>query len=374
MVVVAERAGAPRAESLAAVVLAAGEGSRMKSERPKPLHRLCGKPMLMYVLDSLALCGADHAVVVVGHKGDWVTKSIGEQSPPVPVSFVEQRVQRGTGDAAMIGLTGLGDEPEDGDVIILPGDAPLLRSDTIAALVEGHRSTGVAATVLTAVVDDPTGYGRIVRGRDGRVTRIVEQRDATPEELEIHEINTSIYVVKRSLLAPALRRLSPNNAQGEYYLTDVVAVLARSGHPVDSVVAPTAVEAAGVNDRLQLAVAEAELRARTNESLLRSGVTMLDPANTYVDTTVIVGRDVTLFPGTILQGDTVIGDGCEIGPNTQLVDCAIGERTRVVASTGRRAQVGSAADVGPYAHLAPGTEVPDGQVTGPFYTSVAADR
>ena len=167
MVVVAERAGAPRAESLAAVVLAAGEGSRMKSERPKPLHRLCGKPMLMYVLDSLALCGADHAVVVVGHKGDWVTKSIGEQSPPVPVSFVEQRVQRGTGDAAMIGLTGLGDEPEDGDVIILPGDAPLLRSDTIAALVEGHRSTGVAATVLTAVVDDPTGYGRIVRGRDG---------------------------------------------------------------------------------------------------------------------------------------------------------------------------------------------------------------
>ena len=353
MVVVAERAGAPRAESLAAVVLAAGEGSRMKSERPKPLHRLCGKPMLMYVLDSLALCGADHAVVVVGHKGDWVTKSIGEQSPPVPVSFVEQRVQRGTGDAAMIGLTGLGDEPEDGDVIILPGDAPLLRSDTIAALVEGHRSTGVAATVLTAVVDDPTGYGRIVRGRDGRVTRIVEQRDATPEELEIHEINTSIYVVKRSLLAPALRRLSPNNAQGEYYLTDVVAVLARS---------------------LQLAVAEAELRARTNESLLRSGVTMLDPANTYVDTTVIVGRDVTLFPGTILQGDTVIGDGCEIGPNAQLVDCAIGERTRVVASTGRRARVGSDADVGPYAHLAPGTEVPDGQVTGPFYTSVAADR
>ena len=356
---------------LSAIVLAAGEGSRMKSERPKPLHRLCGKPMLMYVLESLSGCGVERAAIVVGHKADWVTKKIGEERVPVPVEFVEQRVQRGTGDAALIGLIGLPDDPDEGDVLVLPGDAPLLRAETISHLVASHRSTDVAATVLTAVVEDPSGYGRVVRGRDGRVTRIVEHGDATPEELEITEFNTSIYCFKRSLLAPALRRLEPDNAQGEYYLTDVVAVLAAAGHAVGSVVAPSAVEASGVNDRMQLAAAEAELRRRTNESLLRSGVTMLDPANTYVDTTVVVGRDVTLFPGTILQGSTEIGDGTEIGPNTRLVDCTVGAGCSIDSSTGHRAVVEDGAIVGPFAHLAEGSTIPADYRTGPFYNSAS---
>ena len=357
--------------TLSAIILAAGEGSRMKSERPKPLHRLCGRPMLSYVLDALTGCDVDVAAIVVGHKGEWVTKKIGEEEVGFHLEFVEQRIQRGTGDAALIGLVGLPDDPEEGDVLVLPGDAPLLRKGTIDALVAQHRRSDVAATVLTMRASDPTGYGRVVRGKEDRVVRIVEQGDATEDELEINEVNTSIYCFRRSVLAPALRRLEPDNAQGEYYLTDVVGVLSSAGYAVDGLVVDDPLETAGVNDRLQLAVAEAELRRRTNESLLRSGVTMLDPANTFIDTTVRIGQDVTLFPGSLLQGDTVIGDGSEIGPHTRLDDCTIGSNCVIENSTARLATVGNDAYVGPYAVLGPGSEVPANQRTGPFYTSGA---
>ena len=356
-----------------AIVLAAGEGSRMKSVRPKPLHRLCGKPMILYVLDSLSATHADRAAVVVGHKAEWVTKKVTEAETRVPLEFVEQHEQRGTGDAALIGLSGLPDDPDDGDVIVMPGDTPLLRPETIAALVEQHRRTDVAATLLTAVLDDPAGYGRIVRGRNGRIVRVVEQVDATDEEAANDEVNTSIYCFRRSLLSPALRRLEPDNAQGEYYLTDVVAVLADAGHIIDSMVAGSATEVSGVNDRVQLAAAEAELRRRTNEALLRSGVTIVDPANTYVDSTVSVGRDVTLFPGTILSGRTIVGDHTEVGPNTRLVDCVVGSDCIVEYSTARRATIEARSVVGPFAVLDPGSVVPEGSVTGPFYTPGSVD-
>jgi len=342
----------------------------MKSERPKPLHYLCGRPMLMYVLDSLRVVDPDRAVIVVGHKAERVTRKISGAETALELEFVEQHVQRGTGDAVLVGLVGLPEDgEEDGDVLVVPGDAPLLRPETIAALVDRHRSHDVAATVLTARPADVTGYGRVVRGKEDRIVRIVEQRDATAEELAIGEINTSIYCFRRSVLAPALRRLEPDNSQGEYYLTDVIGVLSSAGYAVDSLVADDAVEASGVNDRMQLAEAEAVLRRRTNELLARNGVTMLDPANTFVDTTVVVGRDVTLFPGTILQGDTVIGDGSEIGPNTRLVDCAVGSACVVENSTGRQATIGDRSVVGPYAVLVPGTKLADGIVTGPFYNS-----
>jgi len=330
--------------------------------------------MLMYVLDSLRLSDPDRAVIVVGHKAERVTRKIGDAETALPLEFVEQRVQRGTGDAVLVGLVGLPDDADgeaEGDVIVLPGDTPLLRPETIAALVERHRSHDVAATILTARLADPTGYGRIVRGKGDRVVRIVEHGDATPDELAIDEINTSIYCFRHSVLAPALRRLEPDNAQGEYYLTDVIAVLAEAGYTIESMVADDALETSGVNDRLQLAEAEAELRRRTNDHLGRNGVTMLDPANTFVDTTVTVGRDVTLFPGTILQGDTAIGDGSEIGPNTRLVDCSVGSNCVVENSTGRQAWVGDGAHVGPYAALVPGTKLADGTVTGPFYNSAS---
>lgn len=360
--------------TLSAIVLAAGEGTRMRSSRPKPLHLLCGKAMVLYVLDSLQGLGLDRAVVVVGHGAERVTKKLSESAADLPLEFVEQRVQRGTGDAVSVALTSFPDsdlgDPDDGDdVLVLPGDTPLLRGETVAALVAAHRASGAACTVLTSVVLDPTGYGRVVRGRDDRVVRIVEHRDATDEEREIAEINTSIYCFRRSLLAPALRRVTPDNAQGEYYLTDVVAVLAEAGHHVAAAICDDELETSGVNDRPQLAVAEAELRHRTNDAWLRAGVTMVDPPTTYVDTTVTLAADVTLFPGVVLQGSTVVGEATEIGPGTRLVDCVVGARTVIEATVGRDADIGDDCIVGPFAALGPGAVIPSGTRTGPSYAA-----
>jgi bifunctional UDP-N-acetylglucosamine pyrophosphorylase/glucosamine-1-phosphate N-acetyltransferase len=360
----------PADPALAAIVLAAGEGTRMRSTRPKPLHLLCGRAMLLHVLDALGTSQVRQVVVVVGHGAERVTKKLQEEAPDVLLDFVEQHVQRGTGDAASVGLTGFpDDELDEGDVLVLPGDAPLLRPETVAALVARHRDTGAACTVLTARLDDPTGYGRVLRGPDDRVRGIVEQADATDDELAIDEVNTSIYCFRRSVLAPALRRLSPENAQGEYYLTDVVGVLHDAGYPVFSLVAADPAETQGVNDRRQLAVAEAELRRRTNAGWLARGVTMLDPERTYIDSTVELAPDVMLFPGTMLQGRCVVGQGAELGPDTRLVDCAVGAGARLEHVVGRDAWVGEGADVGPFAVLEPGSRVGDGARTGAFYTA-----
>ena len=363
--------------SLSAIVLAAGEGTRMKSARPKPLHLLAGRTMLQYMLDALVDCRTGEVVVVVGHGAERVTKKLQAAEPDLHLTFVEQHQQLGTGDAASVGLTGLpeddGPDADDHDVLVLPGDMPLLRPSSIAELVRVHRETDAACTVLTAVVDEPGRLGRIVRGKDDQVTKIVEAADATPEEAEINEINTAVYCFRQSLLAPALRRITPENAQGEYYLTDVVGVLRDAGYRVAAVQVADAAEGEGINDRAQLASAEAELRRRTNERWLAAGVTLVDPANTYLDAAVQLGPDVTLFPGTILQGDTVIGAGSEIGPNTRLVDCVVGERCVVEQSNGRDAEVGADSVVGPFAYLAPGASVSDGTVTGPFYAASGPD-
>jgi bifunctional UDP-N-acetylglucosamine pyrophosphorylase/glucosamine-1-phosphate N-acetyltransferase len=363
----------PTTATTSAIVLAAGEGTRMRSSRPKPLHLLCGKAMVLYVLDSLADVGLGRAVVVVGHGAERVTKKLSESAADLPIEFVEQHVQRGTGDAVSVALTAFADDDllddGDADVLVLPGDTPLLRQGTIAALVEAHRASGAACTMLTSVVLDPTGYGRVVRGKDDRVVRVVEHRDATEDELDIAEINTSIYCFRRSLLTPALRRVTPDNTQGEYYLTDVVQVLAEGGHRVSAVVCDDELETQGVNDRPQLARAEAELRRRTNEAWLRAGVTMVDPATTYVDTTVRLAADVTLFPGVVLQGSTVIGEASEIGPGSRLVDCVVGARTEIEATVARDADIGDDCVVGPFAALAPGAVVASGTRTGPGFSA-----
>jgi bifunctional UDP-N-acetylglucosamine pyrophosphorylase/glucosamine-1-phosphate N-acetyltransferase len=353
--------------ALSAVVLAAGEGTRMRSERPKPLHPLCGRPMILHVLHALAELDLERVVLVVGHGAPRVTKEVSEEAPPgLRLDFVEQRVQRGTGDAVSVALTAFPDDDlDDDDLIVLPGDTPLLRPPTLASLVRHHRSSEAAATVLTARLGDPDGYGRVARDRSGRVARIVEHRDATPEEREIDEVNTSIYVFRRSLLAPALRRLTPDNSQGEYYLTDVVSVLHDAGYPVQSMVVEDPVEAAGVNDRHQLSLAEAELRARINERWMRRGVTMVDPEATYVDCSVELAPDVVLHPGTLLRGRTVIASGAEIGPHTSLTDCRVRAGASVAATMGRNADVGEDARVGPWSHLAPGCRVPPATVVGP---------
>ncbi len=354
------------------IVLAAGQGKRMNSGLPKVLHPLLGRSLVGHVLAATAALHAARTVVVVGHGAERVTKKVQEQSPHwANVSFVEQEVQRGTGDAALVGLSVFpGDDLDDeSTIVVLPGDTPLLRAATIAALVEAHHATDAACTLLTARMSDPTGYGRVVRGRDDRVERVVEQADATEDEKQIDEVNTSIYCFRASVLGPALRRISPENAQGEYYLTDVVEVLAGAGYRVSAVVADDAADTQGVNDRLQLAAAEAELRRRTNEDLLRSGVTMVDPSAVLVDTTVRVGRDVTLFPGVILQGATVVGDRTELGPNTRLVDTTVGSDCVIEQTTARESRIGDGCTVGPYASLAPGSEVPSNSTTGAFYTA-----
>ena len=352
---------------LHAIVLAAGEGTRMRSERPKPLHRLAGRPMVLHVLDALAELELDRVVVVVGHGAEWVTKTLADQAPDrLKIEFVEQVVQRGTGDATAVALSGLPEDDEDADVVVLPGDTPLLRPATLAALVRRHRATDAAATLLTAVVDSPSGYGRVVRSNKDEIVRIVEESDATDEEREICEVNTSIYCFRRALLSPALRRLSPSNAQREYYLTDVVDVLSGAGYSVRSMVVDDPVETAGVNDRAQLAAAEAEVRDRINERWMRRGVTMWDPERTYVDTTVKLSTDVALWPGVVLRGNCVVGRGAEIGPDTTLIDTEVGECSEIRYSMCELARIGSGAHVGPFAALRPGAVVADGETVLPF--------
>ncbi|MCU1504058.1 MAG: glmU, partial [Ilumatobacteraceae bacterium] len=328
-----------------------------------------------HVIHALAHLDVERTVVVVGHGAERVTKKVQEQAPAwAQVTFVEQAVQRGTGDAAMVGLAAFaGDDLDDtSTVVVLPGDTPLLRPETLDDLVGAHLANEYGATLLSTILDDPTGYGRVVRAPsktgDGRVLGIVEQRDASAEERLIREVNTSIYAFRRDLLGPALRRLNPDNAQGEYYLTDVIGSLAAMGHRIGSVQAPGD-ECIGVNDRLQLALAEGELRNRTNRHWLMNGVTMLAPPQTFIDVTVTLGRDVTLYPGTILQGSTSVGDGAEIGPNTRLVDCIVGPGSLVENTVGRDSEIGEDARVGPFVHLGPGSAVAAGAVTGAFYTA-----
>jgi bifunctional UDP-N-acetylglucosamine pyrophosphorylase/glucosamine-1-phosphate N-acetyltransferase len=323
--------------------------------------------MILHVLDAMAEIDVTRVVVVVGHRADWVTKTLVQLAPAsMKIEFVEQETQAGTGDALAVGLTGLpDDDDEEEDVVVLPGDTPLLRPQTLAALVRYHRAEDAGATLLTAEVEDPRGYGRVVHGKDDVVCRVVEEVDATDEEKVIREVNTSIYCFRRSILAPALRRLTPANAQGEYYLTDSVSVLFNAGYRVQSLVLPDAMEAAGVNDRAQLAVAEAELRDRINERWMRRGVTMWDPERTYVDAAVDLAPDVSLLPGVILRGHCSVGAGSEIGPNCILTDTEVGQGATVAESVCDRATVGDGARVGPFCVLGPGAEVAPGTIVAP---------
>ena len=360
---------------LAAVVLAAGEGIRMKSATPKVLHPLCGRPMILHVLDRLVELPLARIVVVVGHGAEPVTKTVQEQLvTEMPVEFVEQRRQRGTGDAASVGLAASGfDLDAEDDVLVLTGDTPLLRAETLGALATEHRLTDAAATILTAELDDPFGYGRVIRDERGGVERIVEQPDANDAELAITEVNSSIYCFRRGLLAPALRRLDPENVQGEYYLTDVVEVLRGAGHLVVAAGADDPTEILGVNDRAQLATAETVLRARINRRWMRDGVTMTDPEHTYVDASVELEPEVRLLPGTILEGRTVVGARSVIGPHCRLVDTIVGDGVTIEHTVAKEAEIGDEVTIGPWVSLRPGTRIAAGAHVGTFVETKNAD-
>jgi bifunctional UDP-N-acetylglucosamine pyrophosphorylase/glucosamine-1-phosphate N-acetyltransferase len=325
--------------------------------------------MVRYVLDAATQSNVRATIVVVGHHATWVEKELSAgASPRRPLTFVEQREQLGTGHAVSVALGAIDEAigDTDGDVVIMPGDTPLLREASVARLLEVHRERQAALTVLSAHLDNPSGYGRVIHAKDGTLERIVEERDASESERGIAEVNTSIMVVRQSLLGPALRRIGRHNAQQEYYLTDLVEELSEMGHLVTSWPMEDASEALGVNDRRQLAHAEQVLRARINFEWMSRGVTMWDPASTYVDADVELAAEVALLPGTILKGRCVIGRGATIGPNAVLRDVEVGEGATIAMVDATHVRIGADANVGSFVVLSPGTVVSAGEIVTPL--------
>lgn len=346
--------------SLTAVIMAAGKSTRMKSRLPKPLHLLCGKPLLSYLLDACQSAGVSRTIVIVGHEAERVQEAFRGRC-----EFALQEEQLGTGHAVMSARPLL--EGYAGDLLVLPGDTPLIDSDTLRRLVEHHRKSGAVATLLSAVLPhDAAMYGRVLRDPHGRVLGVVEAKDATPEQRSVREINTSIYCFHAPVLFDALQEIRPDNAQGEYYLTDVIALLTRRGKPVEAVVADDWQVTLGVNTRVELADVASRLRRRILERLMLSGVTIVDPANTYIDVDVQIGQDTTVYPNTYILGNTTIGEECEIGPMARIENSQIGNRATVLASQVVESRLGDAVRVGPFANLRPGTVVGSGTKIGDF--------
>jgi bifunctional UDP-N-acetylglucosamine pyrophosphorylase/glucosamine-1-phosphate N-acetyltransferase len=346
----------------AVVVLAAGQGTRMRSARPKVLHELGGRSMLGHVLAACAPLGAGCTVVVVGAGREQVEEHLARIAPGARA--VVQADQLGSGHAAALALEAV---PEvDGPVLLVNGDAPLLRSETVARLVAAHREAGAAFTVLTAEVADPTGLGRIVRNGGGAVRAIVEERDATAEQRAIREINAGLYVGDAAALRRTLARVGADNDQGEQYVTDVLALLVAEGAPVAGVPADDPVDVLGCNDQRELAERRRTLNDRVLDGLMRSGVTVIDPLTTWVDVTAEVAPDAVLHPGTQVQGASTVAAGAVVGPDTTLLDTEVGERASVVRAHCQLAVIGPDVSVGPFAYLRPGTRLAAGAKVGTF--------
>jgi bifunctional UDP-N-acetylglucosamine pyrophosphorylase/glucosamine-1-phosphate N-acetyltransferase len=331
----------------------------MKSSRSKLLHEIAGHSMLSYAVTAATTMQPQHIIVVIGHLRDQVAAHLAEIAPHVLTAVQEQ--QLGTGHAVQVALDQLADLT--GDVIVTMGDVPLLTGDTLEALLLQHRASRAAATVLTAEVPDPTGYGRILRDADGMVTSIIEHRDADDTERLITEINSGIYVFDAATLRSALTELAPSNDQGELYLTDALSVLREAGKPVGAYVIDDLWQTEGVNDRIQLSRMNAELNRRILQRWMREGVTVVDPASTWVHASVDLAPDVILLPATSLEGATSVAAGARIGPDTTLIDVEVGENAVVTRTQASLSVIGPGANVGPYAHLRPGTTLgADGKI------------
>ena len=331
----------------AAVVMAAGKSTRMKSRLPKPLHQLCGQTLLSYILEASRLAGASRQVVIVGHGAEMVKEAMGEN-----VDYALQAEQKGTGHAVMMTRGHLLDFH--GDVLVLPGDIPLITADVLAQFIEHHRLSGAKATLLSAVLPhDAASYGRIIRDDADQVLGIVEAKDATDEQLMVREINSSIYVFNGSLLYEALGCLKNDNAQGEYYLTDVISWMREQGHKVDAWVSPDWEVILGMNTRVELADLTTKLQKRILTSLMLDGVTIVDPANTYIDSTVKIAADTVIQPGCHIHGRTTIGEMCVIGPNSRLTDSVIADHCEVSFSQINNSELKHGVTVGPFANIRP---------------------
>ncbi len=339
----------------AVVLLAAGAGTRMRSKKMKVLHEMCGRSLIGHVIAASQALRPDHLVAVVGHQREQVEPHVLGHAPEALVAV--QETQDGTGHAVRVAVDALRERAgtTDGTVVVMFGDTPLLEGDTVAGLVADHTGSGRALTILTAEVEDPFGYGRIVRDDGGNVAAIVEEKDATPDQAAIREINSGIFAFDGAFLADAVTRIGNDNAKGEYYLTDVVGLARDAGRQVGAYTVEDVVQTEGVNDRAQLAALAAEMNRRVLTRWMKDGVTVVDPASTWVDVTVELAADVTLLPGVQLYGDTRVAEDAVVGPDSTLTDVEVGEGASVVRCHGSGAVVGAGATVGPFSYLRPGT-------------------
>ncbi|PAD37469.1 bifunctional UDP-N-acetylglucosamine diphosphorylase/glucosamine-1-phosphate N-acetyltransferase GlmU [Terribacillus sp. 7520-G] len=352
-----------------AVILAAGKGTRMKSKLYKVLHPVMGKPMVQHVTDQLNSLQLDKLITIVGHGAEDVKAQLGDAS-----DYALQEEQLGTGHAVLQAEAFLKDK--EGVTVVLSGDTPLITADTIQALLDHHEQQGASATVLTAKAPDPAGYGRVIRSEAGEVLRIVEHKDANAEELLVDEINTGTYCFDNKLLFQALHNVSNDNAQGEYYLPDVLELLKKDNKLVTAYQTPDFDETMGVNDRVALSQAERIMKRRINEHHMRNGVTIIDPDSTYISADAVIEQDVTILPNTMILGKTEIKEDAVIGPNSEVKDVVIGSRTVVKQSVAHDSEIGNDVNVGPFAHIRPQAQLGDKVKIGNFVEvkkSVIAD-
>lgn len=348
----------------AAIILAAGEGTRMRSRTPKVLHTFAGKTFLQRVMASVGAQDPDTLAVVVHYQADRVAAAARSYNDQVEI--VNQDDIPGTGRAVQCAMTQLAERGElSGPVLIAASDMPLLDAGTLHDLLEFHEASGNGATVLTTILDDPTGYGRIIRDREGNVLRIVEQKDANRSELAVQEVNTSVYVFDAAVLAKSIAGLKSNNAQGEFYLTDALEMAKADGN-VGAFAAPDPLTVEGVNDRVQLSELSKAYNRRICERWMRDGVTILDPATTWIEDDVQIARDATILPGSFLQGRTVIGEGAVVGPYTTLIDAVVDAGATVERSRVQGTHIGADATIGPWTYLRPGNELGTGTKAGAF--------
>ena len=345
-------------KSTKTVILAAGHGTRMVSEKPKVLHEVGGKAMLDYVISASEAAGADDTAVIVGYKADIVKAAL-----PENITAIEQKEQLGTGHAVLQALPFF--ENFNGNVPVLVGDAPLVRKETLEELVKAHEDGGFSATVLTAVFDDPTGYGRIVKNGD-ELIKIVEHKDATDEERGIKEINSGMYCFDAQALKTALQAINSDNVQGEYYLTDTIEILRGMGKKVGSYPTPDVDDIAAVNSKVQLAEIGKIMRRRINTSLMEAGAIIIDPENTYLSAETKIGKDTTIYPGVITEGRVIIGENCVIGHNSRIVNSTIADGVDIQISTVLDSFVDENTHVGPYAYLRPNSHIGKNVKVGDF--------
>ncbi|WP_078543206.1 bifunctional UDP-N-acetylglucosamine diphosphorylase/glucosamine-1-phosphate N-acetyltransferase GlmU [Litchfieldia alkalitelluris] len=342
-----------------AVILAAGQGTRMKSKLYKVLHPVCGKPMVQHVVDQVSAVSVEKLVTIIGHGAEKVKSQLGNAS-----EYALQEEQLGTAHAVIQAAPIL--EGEEGVTLVVCGDTPLITTETMEQLLKHHENTSAKATILTARAEDPTGYGRVVRGSEGNVEKIVEHKDANQSERLIQEINTGTYCFDNRFLFDSLKKVSNDNVQGEFYLPDVIEILKNQGEIVTAYQTSNFEETLGVNDRYALSQAEKIMQLRINKKHMLNGVTIVDSNNTYISTDAVIGQDTVVLPGTVITGNTDIAANCQIGPHTEINDCKIGERTIIRQSVAHNSNIGNDVNIGPFAHIRPDSMIHDEVKIGNF--------